>query len=101
VVSETLPESGEGTTVIRTDAVNQIRHLVKEAHGDVVLLAGGRLVTELVEVGVLKDIVLIVGTVFLGAGLPLLHEMTGFATSTLTNAKSYPPSTTWLRYRLD
>jgi dihydrofolate reductase len=101
VVSTTLTGPADGTEVIRSDPVEHIRDLLIASTGDVVLLAGGRLAGELVEVGLLKDIVLITGTVFIGAGRPLLSTVSRPVPTTLVEFEAYPPTTTWERYRLE
>jgi dihydrofolate reductase len=101
VVSTTLPELADGTRVIRSDPVDRIRELVVASTGDVVLLAGGRLVGELVGAGLLRDVVLISGTVFIGAGRPLLGSVRSPVSSTLVEFEAFPPTTAWARYRLE
>ena len=49
VVSSALPEPGDGLQVIREDAVQRIAELIEAEARDVVLLAGGRLVGDLLR----------------------------------------------------
>lgn len=100
VVSTTMPEPDDATRVIRDDVVRQITGLIEAEAKDVILLAGGRLTGELLTAGLLKEIVLIVGTVFIGAGRPLLEGVAGQMPLELLEAEAYPPTTSWLRYRV-
>ena len=100
VVSSSLPEPGDGVQVIREDAVQRIAELVEAEARDVVLLAGGRLVGDLLRAGLLEEIVLIVGTVLIGAGRPLFEGLDVQSELELLEAQAYPPTTSWLRYRV-
>ena len=100
VVSSIMPEPGDGTRVIRDDVVRQVTELVDAEAKDVILLAGGRLTSELLAAGLVQDIVLIVGTVLIGAGRPLLEDLAGQVPLTLVEAVAFPPTTSWLRYRV-
>jgi dihydrofolate reductase len=100
VVSTTMPDPGDGTRVIREDVLRQITELVEGEAKDVLLLAGGRLTGELLTAGLLKEIVLIVGTVLIGAGRPMLEGITGHVPLELVEAEPFPPTTSWLRYRV-
>ncbi len=100
VVSSTMPEPDGGIRVIRDDVVEQITDLVDAEARDVILLAGGRLTGDLLRAGLLKEIVLIVGTVLLGAGRPLLEDIDGQTGLELIEAEAYLPTTSWLRYRV-
>jgi dihydrofolate reductase len=100
VVSTTMPEPDDATRVIRDDVVRQITELVEAETKDVILLAGGRLTGELLTAGLLKEIVLIVGTVFIGAGRPLLEGVAGQVPLELLETEAFPPTTSWLRYRV-
>jgi dihydrofolate reductase len=100
VVSTTMPEPGDGTRVIREDVLRQITELVEGDAKDVVLLAGGRLTGEVLTAGLLKEIVLIVGTLLIGAGRPMLEGVAGQVPLELVEAEPFPPTTSWLRYRV-
>ena len=50
--------------------------------------------------GLLTEIVLIVGTVLLGTGRPLLEGVDGQTELELTETEAYAPTTGWLRYRV-
>lgn len=100
VVSSTMPEPGDGVRVIRDDAMHQIADLVDTEARDVLLLAGGRLTGDLLRAGLLKEIVLIVGTVLIGAGRPLLEGLDAQTELELIEAEPYLPTTSWLRYRV-
>lgn len=100
VVSSTMPEPGDGTRVIRNEVMRQITELVQTEAKDVVLLAGGRLTGELLTTGLLKEIVLIVGTVLIGAGRPLVEGVDAQVSLELVEAEPFPPTTSWLRYRV-
>lgn len=100
VVSSTMPEPDGGMRVIRDDVVQQITDLVDAEARDVILLAGGRLTGDLLRTGLLKEIVLIVGTVLLGAGRPLLEGLDGQTGLEIIEAEAYLPTTSWLRYRV-
>jgi dihydrofolate reductase len=100
VVSSTMPEPGDGTRVIRNEVMRQITELVQAEAKDVVLLAGGRLTGELLTTGLLKEIVLIVGTVLIGAGRPLVEGVDAQVSLELVEAEPFPPTTSWLRYRV-
>jgi dihydrofolate reductase len=100
VVSSTMPEPDDGTRVIRDDVMRQIAELVEAQAKDVVLLAGGRLTGELLAARLLKEIVLIVGTVLIGAGRPLLEGIAAQVPLELLEAEAFPPTTSWLRYRV-
>jgi dihydrofolate reductase len=100
VVSTTMPEPGDGTRVIREDVLRQITELVEGEAKDVVLLAGGRLTGEVLTAGLLKEIVLIVGTLLIGAGRPMLEGVAGQVPLELVEAEPFPPTTSWLRYRV-
>jgi hypothetical protein len=41
-----------------------------------------------------------VGTVLIGAGRPLLEDLAGQVPLTLVAAVAFPPTTSWLRYRV-
>lgn len=98
VVSRKIPEPGDRTKVIRVDAVREIIALLDAEPKDVVLLAGGRLTGELLAAGVLKDVVLIVGNVLIGGGLPLVDGLGSQRPLELMGAEAFPPTTTLLRY---
>jgi len=100
VVSGSRPDPDDGVQVIRENAVHQVAELVGAETRDVVLLAGGRLVGDLLRAGLLTEIVLIVGTVLIGAGRPLLEGLDAQTELELLEAQAYPPTTTWLHYRL-
>ena len=100
VVSSSLPDPGDGVQVIRENVVQQVAELVEAEARDVVLLAGGRLVGDLLRAGLLDEIVLIVGTVLTGAGRPLLDGLDAQTELELLEAQAYPPTTSWLRYRV-
>ena len=100
VVSSSLPDPGDGVQVIRENVVQQVAELVEAEARDVVLLAGGRLVGNLLRAGLLDEIVLIVGTVLVGAGRPLLDGLDAQTELELLEAQAYPPTTSWLRYRV-
>jgi dihydrofolate reductase len=100
VVSTTMPEAEDGTLVIRDVVMDQVTELVNAEAKNVIRLAGGRLTGELLRAGLLKEIVLIVGTVLLGAGRPLLEDVGAPVPLTLVEAEAFPPTTTWLRYRV-
>jgi dihydrofolate reductase len=100
VVSSSLPDPDDGVQVIRENAVQQVAELVEDEARDVVLLAGGRLVGDLLRAGLLTEIVLIVGTVLIGAGRPLLEGLDAQAELELLEAQAYPPTTSWIRYRV-
>jgi dihydrofolate reductase len=100
VVSSTMAEPDDGTRVIRDDAVHQIIDLLAAEARDVMLLAGGRLAGDLLRAGLVKEIVLVVGSVLVGAGRPLLEGLDALAELELIEAEAYPPTTTWLRYRV-
>jgi dihydrofolate reductase len=100
VVSSTMAELDDGTRVIRDDAVHQIIDLLTAEARDVLLLAGGRLAGDLLRAGLVKEIVLVVGSVLVGAGRPLLEGLDALAELELIEAEAYPPTTTWLRYRV-
>ena len=48
----------------------------------------------------LTEIVLIVGTVLLGTGRPLLEGLDAQTELELVEAEAYAPTTSWLRYRV-
>jgi dihydrofolate reductase len=100
VVSTTMPAPDDGTRVIRDDVLRQITELVEAEPKKVILLAGGRLAGELLTAGLLKEIVLIVGTELLGDGRPLLEGLREQASLTLIEGEAFPPTTSWLRYRI-
>jgi dihydrofolate reductase len=100
VVSTTMPDPGDGTRVIREDVLRQITELVEGEAKDVLLLAGGRLTGELLTAGLLNEIVLIVGTVLIGDGRPMLEGVTEHVPLELVEAEPFPPTTSWLRYRV-
>jgi dihydrofolate reductase len=100
VVSTTMPEPDDGTRVIRDRVLGQVTELVDAEAKDVILLAGGRLTGELLMAGQLKEIVLIVGTVLIGAGRPLLEGVAAQVPLDLVEAEAFPPTTSWLRYRV-
>jgi dihydrofolate reductase len=100
VVSSSLPDPDDGVQVIRENAVQQVAELVEAEARDVVLLAGGRLVGDLLRAGLLTEIVLIVGTVLIGAGRPLLEGLDAQTELELLEAQAYPPTTSWIRYRV-
>jgi dihydrofolate reductase len=100
VVSTSMPAPDHGVRVIREDAVRQVTELVDAETRNVLLLAGGRLAGDLLSAGVLQEIILIVGTVLLGAGRPLLDKLDAQAELELVEAEGYPPTTTWLRYQV-
>lgn len=100
VVSSTMPEPDDGTRVIREDVLRQVTELVDAEAKDVILLAGGRLTGELLAAGLLKEIVLIVGTVLIGVGRPLLEDVAGQVPLILVEVEAFPPTTSWLRYRV-
>ena len=100
VVSSSLGEPDAGVQVIRDHAVQQIAQMVEAEHRDVILLAGGRLAGDLLRAGLLTEIVLIVGTVLLGTGRPLLEGVDGQTELELIETEAYAPTTSWLRYRV-
>jgi dihydrofolate reductase len=100
VVSNTMPEPDDSTRVIRDDVLAQVTELVEADAKDVILLAGGRLTGELLTAGLLSEIVLIVGTVLIGTGRPLLEHVAAQVPLELIEAEAFPPTTTWLRYEV-
>jgi hypothetical protein len=44
--------------------------------------------------------VLIVGTMLIGGGRSMLEGVTGHVPSELVEAEPFPPTTSWLRYRV-
>jgi dihydrofolate reductase len=100
VVSSEMPEPDDGTRVIRDDVMRRIAELVDAEAKDVILLAGGRLAGGLLSARLLKEIVLIVGAVVIGTGRPLLEGIAAQLPLELLEAKAFPPTTTWLRYRV-
>lgn len=95
-----MPEPDDGTRVIRDNVLRQVTELVDAEEKDIILLAGGRLTGELLTAGLLKEIVLIVGTVLIGAGRPLLNGVAAQVPLALIEAEAVPPTTSWLRYRV-
>lgn len=75
--------------------------LVEAASGrNVWIVGGGELVGQFVDAGLLDDIILGVGSVFLGAGAPLLPRRITSARLKLVGIAPDPPDFVTLRYEL-
>jgi dihydrofolate reductase len=98
VVSSSMAKPEDVVQVISDNAVGRITELVNAEARDVILLAGGRLSGDLLRAGLLDEIVLIVGTVLLGAGRPLFEALDAQTELEIVEAEAYAPTTTWLRY---
>lgn len=75
VVSTTLdPAEHTGISVLKSDIAAAIRTLKSETGKDIWLMGGGVLFRNLVDLGLVDEVILSVFQVMLGAGVPLLPE---------------------------
>lgn len=100
VVSTTLDATVAGTQIIRTNPAEKVAALAAEAPGDVLLLAGPRLVGELAAGHLLDEILLIVGPVVLGTGRRLFQDTPDPLSLELRGSHTYSANTVILRYKV-
>lgn len=98
VVSTTLDTTVGGTEIIRDSPAERVAALLKETPGDVLLLAGPRLVGELADHGLVDEVLLIVGPVVLGSGRRLFEGTGDRFHMKLLDARTYSADTVVLRY---
>jgi dihydrofolate reductase len=97
VVSHDLEPAEAGVRAIRADVLERVGEIVHAASGPVPLLAGGRLAGDLADAGVIDELLLIVGSVALGRGRPLL-EVARPLQLQLLSADAVTPDCTIIRY---
>lgn len=76
-----------------------LEELKNAQQAPVLLLAGPKVLTAALDAGLIDELVLIVGTVVLGSGMPLIGELRAAVQLTLQDTQAFPPSTSLIRYR--
>lgn len=76
-----------------------LEQLKSAQRAPVLLLAGPKLLATAFDAGLVDELLLIVGTVVLGSGMPLLGELQEPIQLRLQDAQPFPPSTSLISYR--
>jgi dihydrofolate reductase len=101
LVSRTNQPVEDGVEIVRDGVVDRVRALKEQADdGHVLLLAGGGLAGQVAAAGLLDELFLLVGTMVLGSGRPLLEVDEPLCTS-LLSATPLPPTCTLIRYAVE
>lgn len=99
VFSHTLETADwNNTTLVKTDAVQEIKNLKTLNGKDVAIFGSSDLAASLVESGVIDEYRLLVNPLFLGEGKPLLHGITNKLNLKLTNTRVFGNGNVLLTY---
>lgn len=85
-------------TLVRKDAIAQVKALKAEAGKDIWLCGGGTLASELLAAGLIDSLMLKVNPFVMGVGIPLFTEPVPLTQLTLNDSQSYPGGVMVLRY---
>jgi dihydrofolate reductase len=101
VFSRTLAEdSGDGVTIIHTDAVDFVRDLKQQPGKDICLMGGGELARPLFEADLIDEIGFNIHPVLLGSGIPLFHPMSVQVNLKLLKCEKFKNGCVYVTYRV-
>jgi dihydrofolate reductase len=90
-----------GVGVVTENAMEVVRKLKNEEGADIYLCGGGELATELFKEGLIDEVILKVNPLFLGSGIPLLHDVGRHIDLELIGSKVYSSGVVLLSYRVN
>jgi dihydrofolate reductase len=93
---ETSPDAA--VTLVREDAIAQVKALKAEDGKDIWLCGGGSLASELLEAGLIDALMLKVNPFLMGVGIPLFAKPVPPTQLLLQNSQSYPGGIMLLHY---
>ncbi|MGZ8281408.1 MAG: dihydrofolate reductase family protein [Allosphingosinicella sp.] len=101
VFSRTMAAAPPGAELVREDPAGFVRTLKAQPGGDIIVMGGGELGTELIEGGVVDEIGLNVHPLLLGGGVPAFRPMARRVALTLVEAKAIAKECVFVRYRVE
>lgn len=99
VFSRSMTESPDANVdLVRDDAAGFVASLKQQTGGDIYLCGGGELASDLMEAGLIDEIVLKLNPLLIGPGIPLFRRIRGPVRLELTGSKIYASGVTRLTY---
>jgi dihydrofolate reductase len=100
IFSRTMVQAPAGAELAGGDPAAFVRQLKQEEGGDVIVMGGGELASQLIEGGVVDEIGLNVHPLLLGGGIPFFRPMARRVALALVEARPIARECVFLRYRL-
>ncbi|HYD14077.1 MAG TPA: dihydrofolate reductase family protein [Allosphingosinicella sp.] len=98
IFSRTMTEAPKGATLVATDPAAFVREFKQKEGGDIIVMGGGDLASQLIEGGVVDEIGLNVHPVLLGGGIPFFRPMARQVSLVLREARPIAKDCVFLRY---
>ena len=100
IFSRTMAEAPAGAELVNGDPAAFVRQLKQEEGGDIIVMGGGELASQLVEGGAVDEIGLNVHPLLLGGGIPFFRPMIRRVALALVETRPIAKDCVFLRYRL-
>lgn len=101
VLSNSLTQTGwQHTTLLRDNAIDQLRQLKQTSGKNMTLLGSGTLVTQLTDAGLIDEYEFLIDPIAIGKGTPILHDINTTLELSLVDTQVFKKSgAILLRYR--
>lgn len=100
IFSRTMKEAPAGAELAGGDPAAFVRGLKQDQGGDIIVMGGGELASQLIEGGVVDEIGLNVHPLLLGAGIPFFRPMARRVALALVEARPIAKDCVFMRYRV-
>jgi dihydrofolate reductase len=100
VFSNTMQTAKDGVVIVRGDIKMEVDKIKNQEGKDIWLFGGADLVSNLMNLGLVDELILAIHPVVLGAGKPLFKEITDRTWLELTSHEVYSSGLVMLRYSI-